>query len=231
MTEIHPARFSKRIIETIDTMLGDLPPHLVIHDPYAGSGERLGALCDGLGRTFSGTEIERPFIIDKRVKWGNSTKPATYPKHRFVIVTSPVYPNGMADDFKAKDASKRKTYRQARASIVGKDEPLAHDNMGKWGYRGTKRGGTSSKRQQYWRIARDVAQCWLMADAVILNVSDFISKDSGVEPLVNDWIEMLTSLGWKVRRDIAVVTPRMKNGSDESRDQRVEAERVILFTK
>jgi hypothetical protein len=55
----------------------DLP----VHDPFAGTGERLGALCDTLGLTFTGTEIEPEFARDRRVHAGDSAEAGTYLGH------------------------------------------------------------------------------------------------------------------------------------------------------
>jgi hypothetical protein len=98
----HPARFSGPILDVLRTELSGAP---WVHDPFAGTGERLGHLCDELGVPFSGTEIEEPFIVDAARVWcGDSRDPSTYPTplvgiEHYWIVTSPVYPNGMTDHF------------------------------------------------------------------------------------------------------------------------------------
>lgn len=130
----HPAPYSPEVLDVLSALitdiaagrvnrhpkLGALPiePIRHVHDPFAGEGARLGALCDALGVTFSGTELEAPFIIDPRVKHGNSTKRGTYPRRRHVIVTSPVYPNGVADHFEARDTC-RVCKGTGRKPVVG----------------------------------------------------------------------------------------------------------------
>src|SRR5690606_14377285 len=96
---------------------------------------RLGELCDRLGLVFTGTELEPEFIADPRVRPGDSTMAQTYPAHEHAVVTSPAYPNGMTDHFRARDASRRHTYRQALATVLGHDRPLHPNNMGRWGNR------------------------------------------------------------------------------------------------
>lgn len=97
----HPARYSAELISAFAVELFDCPH---AHDPFAGTGERLGSLCDEMGVTFSGTELEGVFIRDPRVWPGDSRDPWTYPRCRDIepywVVTSPVYANGMADNFK-----------------------------------------------------------------------------------------------------------------------------------
>lgn len=209
-----------------------------MHDPYGGTGERLGAMADSLGLTFSGTEIEQSFIVDPRVVHGDATDPTTYPTRsthgRWWICTSPTYANGVADDFKASDSSKRKTYRQAIATIEGADRKLHPNNMGRYGYRGTKRDGRSSKRIAFWDIAASSVVNWDGAERVLLNVSDFVvgTDDDGndiIEPFVEDWLMLLERYDWYPVSSTPITTPRYKNGSDESRDKRVLNEMVICL--
>jgi hypothetical protein len=92
----HPTEFSVEIIEALSTML---PATVPIHDPFAGRGLRLGALCDRLGVTYTGTDTESYIEPDRRVGQGDSADPATYPPAPFTIVTSPVYMNRISTDY------------------------------------------------------------------------------------------------------------------------------------
>lgn len=198
----------------------------LVHDPFAGTGERLGKLCDDLWIPFSGTEIEASFIVDPRVKQGSSVAISTYPTTPYVLCTSPVYPNGMADHWKASDGSVRKTYRAAVGANEGQDRELHPDNMGRYGYRGT--GPNSKKRQQYWELAEACVKNWGGATSVVLNVSDFMSNKI-LEDVTNPWIDLMERNGWTFERSSAVHTPRMKLGSEESRNERVQFEYVMRF--
>lgn len=218
----HPAPYSPEVIAAIRE---HLEPGMHVHDPFAGEGLRLGALCDEMLCTFTGTEIEAPFILDSRVRHGDSTLIKHYPLPPFTIVTSPVYPNGIADDFNARDNSKRRTYRAARATIVGTDEPLHPNNQGKYGYRGQPLW--SPARAIYWALARQVVHCWRDADAAIVNVSDFFGPTHR-EPVVDGWTEILTEQGWDVC-PMPVETKRWRNGAN--RDARVEAEVLLLCSR
>lgn len=218
----HPAQYSPEVLAAIRDLLDT---DVLVHDPFAGAGERLGALCDELGIEFSGTEIEAAFIVDPRVAHGNSTDDLTYPIEPYTIVTSPVYPNGMADDFDARDGSKRRTYRSALAKLTGKDVSMHPDNQGRWGYRGTPLYAPA--RAVYWSIADRVISCWQDADAAIVNVSDFIAKDRQ-EPVVAGWTRLLTAAGWDVS-EVPVSTKRWKHGAN--RDRRVETEVLLLCSK
>lgn len=230
----HPARYSPAIVERIARYV---PFGALVHDPFAGTGERLGRMVDALALaegkpfcTFSGTEIEPCFIVDKRVLVGDATDPNSYPKvPGLVIVTSPVYPNGVADHFFAQVTKwKRNTYRQAVAALEGQDRELSPNSMARYGYRGTT--AKSKKRSAYWDLARAAVVNWVDAEMVILNVSDFmVGKDT--EPVVEPWMMLLEQNGWKITHVDQVVTPRYKNGSDKSRDERIDSEAVIVAVR
>lgn len=221
MTTDHPAPYSPQIIEVFRQLI---PAGCHVHDPYAGEGLRLGALCDDLGVTFSGTDLEPVFIRDPRVKAGDATQRRSYPRGRYVIVTSPVYPNGIADDWHAQDGSRRRTYRSAAAKLRGHDEPMHPNNMGRWGYRGTKLG--NPKRIMYWKLARETIECWTRADLALVNVSDFLHSKGTREYVTNGWVKLLESYGWSVRKVLDVETPRWRDGANGA--ARVEAEQVIV---
>lgn len=217
----HPARFSNEIIQWFrENPHFDAFTHA--HDPFAGTGERLGALADELGFTFSGTEIEECFIVDPRVRAGNSVLRASYPIGPFTIVTSPVYANGMTDNHKPQDGSRRRTYRVAKIAITGDPEAeLLPDNMGAHGYRS---GGKA--RRRYWDIANAVVAQWIPAGCTraFVNVSDFIMAGRVIEH-GQEWHECLSDNGFRVIGIDDVSTRRMRDGAN--RDARVEAEWII----
>lgn len=240
----HPARFSPEIVARIREILLERHPfdeiwnRPILHDPFAGTGERLAEIArtDDVGFSYSGTECELEFIHEDhlgKIVWGDATIGRTYPSpaRPWIIVTSPVYPNGMADHWKAKDGSIRKTYFAAKRKLSGDpDAELHHNNMGRFGYRGTKRGGRSRKRDGYWRVAREASAHWGCADYLIVNVSDFLHSNGAVEPLVADWIELLTEeRGWVLGQAIEVETQRM--GLGENRNERAPTETILVFER
>lgn len=231
----HPARFSGAIVDKLRTLLlarYPLPARPFVFDPLAGTGERLAEL---LGDDFEGggVELQRMFIVNRDlVKQGDATRPGVYPKRPFVIVTSPVYPNGIADsyDIGEADTSYRPTYTAAHFKLGG--GKLHPNNMGRYGYRGTKRGGRSIKRAAYWDLARRIVVEWTRNEncvGIFLNVSDFKAKGGTIEPLVADWRTLLRDYGWKIERTYKVRTPR--NNGVEHADQRVEHESIIVAVR
>jgi hypothetical protein len=223
----HPAQYSKEVIDLLKFMV----PRLArVHDCYAGAGVRLGFAADDRGWTFTGTELQAAFIVDERVSQGDATDAATYPAslvdgRGFTVVTSPVYPNGMADHFRSApaDGSRRRTYRHAHAAILGEDVPLHPNNMARWGYRSSA-SLNNDARLMYWSLARRTVACWGGAERVIVNVSDFLAGDRRV-PVVAPWCQLLIEHGWHIDGEHEVQTRRWRDGAN--RDQRVEAEVVI----
>lgn len=212
--ETHPARFSPQVLAAMAPILRSWG--LAVHDPFAGPGDRLAQLCDELGLAFTGTEIEPEFIVDPRVRVGNSRLEESYPEGLHCIATSPVFPNGMTDHFHARDSSKRKTYRQAIASIRGEDRPLHLDNMGRHGPRQGKLG-----EERHWAIAWDATEWW--PSLVLVNIKDCV-LDHELYPAVERWCDILGRRGYRCTLH-EVSTPGMRYGAN--RDSRVDHEVVI----
>jgi hypothetical protein len=213
----HPTPWSPQILEHIGPILREWG--LPVHDPFAGEGQRLGVLCDLLGLPFSGTELQEPFIIDPRVKPGDSTLAETYPEGRYALVTSPIYPNGICDHFNAQDDSSRLTYRQGLSEITGFDEPLHENNMGRYGTRSGKKATAT-----YWELARACVPHW--PSRVILNTSNHI-MDGEEYDTVGRWRYLMQSRGYRVLRSFSIRTPR--NGKGANGRKRVEHEWVHVY--
>lgn len=249
----HPARFSDEVVdlfvEIINHEVTDWFDPPTLWDPFAGTGEALADIASrcipgGINPLpYGGTEIEPLFIVDtQHILEGDATCAAFYPpalaardplgrwgRGRYIIVTSPVYPNGVADNHLPQDASKRYFYRKTKIELSGDPTAELHiNNMGRYGYRGTKRGGISKRRAEYWRIASESVHWWSTADMVLVNVSDFKHSNGQIEPLVTDWRCLLKEFGWTSIIEHPVATSRMKNGANA--DQRAEHE-VILVAK
>ena len=92
----HPCQFSPEVLEVL---AGIIRPGEHVHDPFAGPGLRLGRLCDQLGATFTGTDIESWPGRDQRVVAADARDPLSYPCKPFTIVTSPVYANKRCADY------------------------------------------------------------------------------------------------------------------------------------
>lgn len=221
---------SEHVCPYPEPILAALAPHLtrmalqaglVVHDPFAGSGERLGALCTELGLAFTGTEIEREFIVDPGVMHGDSTEQRTYPKDPFLVCTSPVYPNGMTDHFKAANPEGRFTYRAALARIrKGVDRPLHENNMARYGNRYRR---SAKVEAEHWRIANDCLRWW--PEWVILNLKDVTTEHYEVH-VVETWMKMLHyTHGYAIRGMESVPSPGVGYGGNP---HRAESEYIII---
>lgn len=215
-TKEHPSQYSPEVLVAMTPVLRQL--QMDVHDPFAGTGVRLGELCDKLRLAFTGTEYEPEFIVDPRVAPGDSTQPDSYPAQPYVIVTSPVYPNGMADHFKASVPEGRHTYRQALHRLTGEDRPLGERNMGRYSIR---RG---TKAFQTYSVLATAAVGWWFPSVVVLNVSDFYVGDE-VFPLVRYWRGLLKASGYKFAADIEVKTQRQRRGANG--EHRVDHETIL----
>ena len=115
----HPAQFSPEVLDVFRTLLR---PGEHVHDPFAGLGLRLGALCDEFGCLFTGTDIEDWSGRDRRVAVGDSTEASSYPRQPFTVFTSPVYfGNRISTDYlKGPTASTKLAGRHAYGISLGR---------------------------------------------------------------------------------------------------------------
>lgn len=210
----HPAPYSVEIINALRNILPTvLPRATIVHDPFAGDGKRLGALCDELGLPFSGCDIEDWPGRDERIFVRDSTTRFAYPVGPHIIVTSPTYNNGVNDHFEPKDDSRRLTYR----SRLGR--PLHVNNTGRYSGRASKAG-----EEAYWRLNEKCVALW--PSTVVVNVKDSV-RSGTIYRLVDQWEAMLEDYGYAVNR-VNVETPGWRLGTNS--DARVDNE-VILIGK
>jgi hypothetical protein len=214
----HPATYSDQLLPHLGEAVAAWG--LPVHDPFAGTGTKLGRLCDELGLDFTGTEIEPELIADPRVRHGDSIDAETYPAREYVICTSPTYGNGMNDHFKAKDDSKRMNYRWALAQINGYDRELHVNNSGRYGV--AERRSAGSERH-YWRVNRACVAHW--PDRCLVNVKDVGPYGGELVPLVGRWIVLLEGFGYEIVKRVDVECPGNKNSPNR---ERAETEAVLV---
>lgn len=215
-TREHEAQWTPAILAAIAPLI---PRATWVHDPFAGTGHRLGQVADVHGWIFTGTEIEPEYIVDRRVRFGDATDRASYPANDHLLVTSPTYPNGMADHFKASDPTDRHTYRQALHRILGYDRPLHPNNMGRLNLR---RGRKIAA--EYWRLAEAAVSCW-SAPTVFVNMKDVV-VDHQVVAVVDDWVRLLDRYGYEVIERFEVACPGQRHGANGA--ARVDREVVLV---
>ncbi len=134
------------------------------------------------------------------------------------MLTSPPYPSGMNDHFKASDPVGRHTYRAALHRILGHDRPLSANNLGRYNFRyGAK------SIANYWRLAENSVACWT-ATTVIVNVKD-VYVDREVKPVAEPWAEVLERHGYTITQRIKVPCPGQRHGANR---ERVDHEIVLV---
>lgn len=210
----HPAKYNAAILSAIAELL---PVRGRLLDPFAGVGGCLAWATPE--RYVVGIELEpewarqAPVSPYGEVLVGNALQLPFADNSFTMACTSPAYGNRMADNYHARDSSKRITYRHC----LGHE--LQKDNSGglQWGdaYR--------ALHQVAWRELRRVLQ----PDAIfVLNCKDHIRK--GVVQPVTLWQRaFLILLGFRELECIAVPCSGM--GFGRNGQQRVNYENVILF--
>ena len=141
---LHVAPYSDYLMTPMEEMLRQWLPRPangrkpILLDIFAGTGHKFAAMAGVLGATPIGIEIEPAYLTEAHecVQLGNS-------KHLPFVdevidggATSPAYPNGVTDNFRANDLSRRNTYIHRIRAHFGPSYELHPDNM----------GGTSARR-------------------------------------------------------------------------------------
>jgi SAM-dependent methyltransferase len=215
VTQHHPAKFSHPLIPIFQSLL---PPdrYPLVLDPFAGTGR-----IHQLEQDTVGVELEpewasmHPDTIE-----GNALK-LPFDKDTFdAVCTSPTYGNRMADHHKAKDNSKRSTYRHA----LGRE--LTPNNSGamQWG---------DEYREFHKRAWAEVDRVLKPKGRFVLNVKDHIR--GGVRREVSYWhVAAITrsfsnSAKYSVTETIEV--PLTGNGFGANGSARIPYEYVFCLDK
>lgn len=202
----HPAQYSPEIIKII----GQLIRHGErIHDPFAGLGLRLGALCDRAGAIFTGGDIEDWEGRDPRVRVADATLFTSYPDPPFTIVTSPVYfGNRISSDYVDGPTPATKMSGR-RAYGISRGMPLDPGNAARL----CKPGQLGEYLELHGRAMVN----WSIR--VLLNVDS---------PMCDDMTDLLETFGYQIVCTHRVVTRRYRVGNaGEGADRRADHEVVI----
>lgn len=208
----HPARFNDDILAAIASLL---PKEGLVLDPFAGTG-RIHELATDRLRTV-GFEIEPEWAaLHPDTECRDSTRMSDVPDGLYdAVATSPVYGNRMSDHYKAKDSSRRFTYR----SSLGRD--LHENNAGRyqWG------AVYVNLHEQVWRQCVRVLK---PGGIFVLNVKDHIRQAQVVR--VSEWhVGFLEAQGLELFTFMMV--PSKGTGMGSNRHVRVDHEMVYGFKK
>ncbi len=202
---IHPCQFSP---EVLDAVRGLIQPGEHVHDPFAGTGLRLAALCDELGVTYSGSDIEEWSGADRRVWVGDAMRRDSYPYWQtFTVVTSPVYLNKRLADYANGPAptTKTKGRRDYGISLGRALHPL---NL-------ARHTGRPGRAAAYWDTHSQAVSHW--GGRALVNVDS---------PISDGWQRILTERGFTVSDVIPVCTQRY--GGLHNAEKRAEFEVLIV---
>lgn len=218
----NPAKYSDAVL---DCFRRNLPRYLTLGtelkciDPFGGVG-KIHELQDTFpGVSFFAMEIETLWAAHdgRNIQGDVLNMHRLYPPDYFdFAVTSPPYGNRMADDFEAKDGSKRHTYRH----YLG--QPLDNNNIGNLQW---------TDRRQRYQMAMTLA--WVQLRQVLKHdaIFAFNCKDhirNGKRMQVVDWHDgVLQTLGFTRLRAVKVKTPGQRHG--ENGEKRVDHEVVIFY--
>lgn len=187
----HPARWTPAILAVIAGYLERFG--LPVHDPFGGTGERLGRLADELGLAFTATDIEAWPDADPRVRLGDSIDPATYPRGNFVVVTSPVYfGNRISSDYvNGPTPTTKLAGRHAYGISLGR--ALDGANLARL----CRPAGRDAHDAAHIAVAKQ----W--GDLALVNVDG---------PLRAQWSGILVAAGFHLREVREIITPRLGGG-------------------
>jgi hypothetical protein len=205
----HPSQYSPEILPVLARLIGR-GEH--VHDPYAGPGIRLAQLCDELGATFTGGDIEVWLLPmhDVRVIQADAADPDGYPPRDFTTVTSPIYLNGISSDYKEGPTPTTKI-KGRRAYGISLGHALHPGNLARTVVRSRPDKGAAD----YFPGHGDAVKHW--RDRVIVNVDS---------PIGDGWQALLREAGYTIEDVIPVITQRY--GGLDNADKRADHEVVIV---
>lgn len=222
----HPAQFSAELYSTFLDIT--IPLSLVgikrWLDPFAGVGNFLDLIPADCQAESVGVEIEPEWAGQRKgVILGDSRHLVRMfgPDSFDGVISSPVYPNGMTDNFNAGAKSGRAYRRQTYRQSLGR--PLSIGSTA-----GVGRGLTKRHNQMHTEIAREIVQVLRPGGHLLWNVKNVIVKSEIVD-VVGWWKELWAALGL-LRWDVKMVPcPGYRYG--QNRDLRVEEEAILCFVK
>jgi len=218
-TPSHPCTFSPQLLPVLRA---ELAGRRRVLDPFAGVGTFLQLIDDEA--TGVGVELEpewasaRPEVIcaDSR-RLVDLFGPDSFD----AVVSSPVYPNGCADNFNAGAAGgqpgRRHTYRQALS------RPLSPGSLA-----GCGRGLGPRHDDGHREIAAAIAAVLQPGGRLVWNVKNVIVAGE-VVPVVDWWASVWSELGLVPLRRLEVACPGIRHGAN--RHLRVPTESVLVFDK
>jgi hypothetical protein len=197
----HPAEFSPEVLAVVALYVRR---GMHVHDPFAGRGVRLGALCDARGATFTGTDIDVYREGDYRVIQADSSEEITYPFPPFTVVTSPVYTNRISVDYVDGPTPTTKVNgRRSYGICLGR--ALHPRNFARAG----------RHLEDYYELHAEAVRHW--------STAAFVNVDA---PMLDGWTRLLERFNYRIDEVIEVGTRRYRGLANS--DIRADHEVVIV---
>ncbi len=206
----HPAKFGRKHLDEIISILGG-DPELTVLDPFAGVGT-----IHELPYFTRGVELEPEWAEQHPLTAVGSALRTGFGNETFdAVVTSPCFGNRMADNYEAKDDSKRHTYRQ----YLGRSPSEGSAAVMQWG-----------EDYQHFHT-----EAWLETKRVlkpggilIINIKDHI-RDGKIQFVTKWHADACSGIGLKQINTVIIPTVGLTHG--ENFNQRIPHESLLIFEK
>lgn len=214
MSKIHPATFSKELIRPLAETLSRYANGGYVLDPCAGEGKKLAEIARMADMNPVGVEIEPAYvnIAHECVRLGDSTRLFWLPDNSFdAALSSFVYPNGMADNFRSNENSVRHTYIHRIRKVVGDDYELHENNTASLNPRRSPKA-LQTFYGLHVKIMEQVFRKLKPGAAFIMN-----TKDTPHIPFTGDTISQLIDVGFEFFETFRVDCPGIPGKNQESK--------------
>ena len=212
----HPCTYSRQLHTVLTDQLVGAKRVL---DPFAGVGTFQRFLP--AGAVGVGVEIEPEWAAQHpgTIQGDSHYLVAMFGVDSFdCVVSSPVYPNGCADNFRPADGSRRYTYR---AALGGR--PLTEGSTA-----GVGRGLNRKHNEMHAAIAQQIVMVLKPDGKLVWNVKDVIAAGQ-VVPVVAWWEALWAGLGLRPIGRVDVPCPGIRHGANSA--ARVDTEAVLVYRK
>lgn len=206
----HPAKFSSVHLEEIVKILGK-NRQLNVLDPFAGVGT-----IHNLPYFTRGLELEPEWADQHHATLVGDALDTGFDTGAFdAVVTSPCFGNRMADNFEAKDDSKRHTYRQ----YLGRSPSDGSAAIMQWG---------DEYRKFHCRAWQEAKRVLVPNGKLIINIKDHI-RAGEIQPVTRWHIEACLEIGFTLQGEITIPVSGLTHG--ENYEKRIPHESLLVFIK
>lgn len=218
---VHPSPFTESILVFVANA-GLLPYRGRLLDPFAGIG-RVHKLASRTLQTY-GVELEPEWAACHPNTVCGNAMDLPFPDEYFdAVLTSPCYGNRMSDHHVATDGSSRRSYTHDLRRMTGDLGRELHPENA---------GAMFAWQPVYWDLHKrawaEVYRVLRPGAPFLLNVSDFF-RDGEIVRLVKTHAVLACELGFDLKEEHKVRTPRMRHG--ENAELRAAYEVVLEFRR